>query len=199
METREFLDPYTLIQSDACFPLGEDTIRLAAFATVRRGWRVCDLGCGPGPLPLLLLGREPSLAVTGVERDPEAASLARRNLEENGLLGEILTGDLRDRTLLPAGAFDLAVSNPPWFPVGTGKSGGPARAEEACTLEELCVAAARLVKNGGRFALVHRPERLVDLLCALRAHGLEPKRLRLERPRVLVEAVRRGRPGLEIV
>ena len=74
------------------------------------------------------------------------------------------------------------------------------------SVRELCAAAGRLVRNGGRFALVHRPERLADLLEALRSHGLEPKRLRLVQHRadappsaVLAEAVRQGRPGLEIL
>ena len=84
-------------------------------------------------------------------------------------------------------------------------SGGSARSEESCTLEELCAAAARLTRNGGRFALCHRPERLCDVLCALREHGLEPKRLKLishapgHPPSViLVEGVRQGKPGLSI-
>ena len=78
--------------------------------------------------------------------------------------------------------------------------------EEQCTLEQLCAAAARCLKNGGRFALVHRPDRLTDLLCALRAAGLEPKRMQLVQHRadkppsaVLLEAVRQGRPGLEVL
>ena len=112
--------------------------------------------------------------------------------------------DLRTAPL-PAGGFDLVVSNPPYFPVGSGKSAGPARSEESCTLEELCAAAGRLTKNGGRFALCHRPERLTDVLCALRAHNLEPKRLRLVSHRpgyppslLLVEAVRQGKPGITV-
>ncbi|WP_418272064.1 tRNA1(Val) (adenine(37)-N6)-methyltransferase [Intestinimonas sp.] len=167
---------------------------------------MCDLGCGSGALGLLLLEREPSLALTGVERDPAAAAVADRNFRENGVEGRVCTGDLRDPELLPAGGFDLAVSNPPWFREGGGASGGSARMEHTCTLDELCAAAGRLVRNGGRFALVHRPERLADLLEALRSHGLEPKRLRLVQHRadappsaVLAEAVRQGRPGLEIL
>ena len=77
--------------------------------------------------------------------------------------------------------------------------------ELTCTLDQLCAAAARLVKNGGRFALCHRPERLCDVLCTLRAHGLEPKRLKLvaHSPAhppalLLVEAVKGGRPGLVV-
>ena len=106
---------------------------------------------------------------------------------------------------LPAGAFDLVVSNPPYFSLGSGGSGGPTRSEEHCALEELCAAAARLVRNGGRFALCHRPERLTDVVCILRASGLEPKRLKLVShgpghppALLLVEGVRQGRPGLTI-
>lgn len=200
----ERLGPYTLSWPEGIFPLGGDALALGAFAPVKPGWRVCDLGCGGGALLLLLAAREPSLSLTGVELDSLAARTARENFARNGLEGEILSGDLRENSL-PAGRFDLIVSNPPYFPVGTGASAGPARSEEACTLEELCAAAARLVKNGGRFALCHRPERLVDLFCALRAHGLEPKRLKLlrhspEHPPslALVEARKQGRPGLII-
>lgn len=206
MERQEQLGPFLLFQSRDCFPLGGDTLRLGSFATLRPGWKVCDLGCGSGALGLLLLSRESRLELTGVERSPAAADLARRNFSANRLPAAVYTGDLRDRSLLPAGSFDLAISNPPWFRVGAGKSGGPFRCEEACTLEELCAAAGRLVRPGGRFALVHRPERLADLFSCLRGSGLEPKRMRLVQHRadkppssVLLEAVRQGKPGLEIL
>ena len=206
MNRLEKLGPYELLQPEGGFRLGEDTLRLAAFATLKRGWRVCDLGCGAGPIPLLLLGREPTLTITGVELEEKVAALARENLARNGLEGKVLTGDLRDPVLLPSGQFDLVISNPPWFPIRAGRSGGLARAEEQCTLEELCAAASRLVRNGGRFALVHRPERLVDLCCLMRAYGLEPKRLELVRhspahppSALLVEGVRQGRPGLSVL
>lgn len=200
----EELGPYALSWPEGVFPLGGDALALGAFAPVKPGWRVCDLGCGSGALLLLLAAREPALSLTGVELDPLAARTARENLTRNGLEGEIRNGDLR-QNLLPPGQFDLTVSNPPYFPMGAGASAGPARSEETCALEELCAAAARLVKNGGRFALCHRPERLVDLFCALRAHGLEPKRLKLlrhgpEHPPslALVDARKQGRPGLKI-
>ena len=204
MEKTEQLGPYPLSWKDGVFPLGGDALALGAFSTVKPGWRVCDLGTGSGVLLLLLAGRTEKLSLTGVELDPLSAQTARENLEANCLAGEILTGDLRTAPL-PAGSFDLVVSNPPYFPVGSGKSGGPARTEEFCTLDELCAAAGRLVKNGGRFALCHRPERLADVICALRQHRLETKRLKLAaqepgRPPslLLVEAVRQGRPGLVI-
>ena len=204
MEKTEQLGPYTLSWKDGVFPLGGDALALGAFSTVKPGWRVCDLGTGSGVLLLLLARRAENLSLTGIDIDPLSARIARENLLANGLPGEILTGDLR-RAPLPAGGFDLVVSNPPYFPVGSGKSGGPARSEEFCTLSELCAAAGRLVKNGGRFSLCHRPERLTDVLCALRAHDLEPKRLKLvshgpDRPPslLLVEAVKQGKPGLTI-
>lgn len=200
----EYLDPYTLSWPEGVFPLGSDALALGEFATVRRGWRVCDLGTGSGALLLLLARRAPGLALSAVERDPLAAQAARDNLAQNDLTGTVVAGDLRDR-LLPAGQFDLVVSNPPYFPVNAGGSSGPERSEAFCTLEQLCAAAGYLVKNGGRFALCHRPERLTDLLCSLRAHGLEPKRLTLlsHSPEhapslLLVEAVKQGRPGVEV-
>lgn len=207
MRAPERLGPYLYRQSDRGFPLGQDTLLLARFATLRRGWRVCDLGCGAGALLLLLPGREPSLSLTGVELDGPEAALARQNLAENGLTGRIHTADLRRvREVLPAGGFDLVVSNPPYFPLGAGTSGGAARAEERCTLAQVCAAAGYLTRSGGRFALVHRPERLCALLDTLRQHGLEPKRLQLvqagpEHPpsALLLEAVRQGKPGLEVL
>lgn len=205
MAKPEQLGPYTLEQPEGVFPLGGDTLALGAFATVRPRWRVCDLGTGSGALLLLLAAREATLSLTGLELDPTAAQGAQQSLLSNDLAGEVLCCDLRTAPL-PAGQFDLVISNPPYFAVGSGTSGGSARCEETCSLNELCTAAARLVKNGGRFALCHRPERLVDVLCALRAHGLEPKRLKLlshspalPPSTVLVEAVRQGKPGLEIV
>lgn len=204
MEKTEQLGPYTLSWKDGVFPLGGDALALGAFSTVKPGWRVCDLGTGSGVLLLLLARRAENLSLTGIDIDPLSARIARENLAANGLPGKILTGDLR-RAPLPAGGFDLVVSNPPYFPVGSGKSGGPARSEEFCSLEELCAAAGRLVKNGGRFSLCHRPERLTDVLCALRAHNLEPKRLKLsahapDRPPslLLVETVKQGKPGVSI-
>ena len=199
----EQLGQYMLNQPDGVFPLGSDTLALGRFAIVRPNWRVCDLGTGSGALLLLLADREASLSLTGVELDPLSARVAEENLKQNGLDGRVLCCDLRTAPL-PAGQFDLVISNPPYFAVGSGTSGGTARAEDTCTLDEVCATAARLVKNGGRFALCHRPERLTDVLCALREHGLEPKRLQLlahspahAPSAVLVEAVRQGKSGLD--
>ena len=144
---------------------------------------------------------------------PQAAALARRAAEENHLSGRltIVEGDLRSRTLpLTPGSFDLAVCNPPYYSPGSGALPDQdalrtARTEATCTLTELCSCAARLLRWDGRFCLVHKPERLTDLLCAMREAALEPKRLRFvcSKPGaapslVLAEGRRGGRPGLTV-
>ncbi|MCD7837554.1 MAG: methyltransferase [Clostridiales bacterium] len=209
MERLERIGPYALRQDDAFPLLGKDSVQLARFATLRQGMRVLDLGCGVGVLALLLAEREPGLTLDGVEIEPAAAALARWNLAENGLTGEILTADLRQPGWFSQGHYDLVVSNPPYFPLGSGalasRRSAAARSEVTCTLADLCRAAAPRLKTGGRFALVCRAERLTDLLLALRQNDMEPKRLRLVQHRLesppklaLVEAVRQGKPGLRV-
>ncbi len=195
----------------ALFPPTTDSFSLGWFARPRRGDAVCDLGCGTGLLGTLLLARDDSLQLVNVERNADAFALAERTFAENGWSVEFRAGDLRDTEVLPAaGSMDYCVCNPPYFPVGSGSSADgqarqDARAETQCTLDDVCAAAARILRWGGGFAVVHRPERLADLLCALRAHGMEPKRLRFlaQMPDaapslVLVEARRGGKPGLQI-
>ena len=194
-------------------PLSTDSVLLADFVRLSGVRRGIDLGCGSGILALLLLSRSQRLEMTGLELLEEAASLARENLSANGLEARagILTGDVRTvRERFRPGGFDLAVSNPPYFPTGSGAlSPDPdralARSEQSCSLEELCDAAAWLCREGGRFCLVHKPEQLSRIFCTLSARGLEPKRLRLVCPRpgsapslVLIEARRAGKPGLVI-
>lgn len=202
----EAIGPYTLKQAPGVFPLGGDSLALGRFAQARRGEQACDLGCGGGVLSLLLLARESTLHITAVELDEPSARLAEENFRANGLDVRLVRGDLRQaRRLLPGGSFDFAVSNPPYFPADAGPVGRAGRAEVSCTLSQLCEAAGWLVKNGGRFALVYRPERLCELFAALRAHDLEPKRMQLlqagDRPpsAVLLEAYKQGRPGLQVL
>lgn len=204
MSKIEQLGPYQLEQRPGVFPLGSDTMALGRFATVRKGWRVCDLGTGSGVLLLLLAAREPQLELFGLDQDPAAAALAQDNLRHNNLEGEIWTGSW-SQTPFPPGSFDLVVSNPPYYAPGSGKDGGPARMERE-ELDTLCRAAARLLRNGGRFALSFPTQRLADLFETMRRWDLEPKRLKLlshtpTKPpyALLVEGVRQGKPGLQVL
>ena len=147
MSKLEQLGPYQLEQRPGVFPLGSDTLALGRFATVRKGWRVCDLGTGSGVLLLLLAAREPQLELFGLDQDPAAAALAQDNLRHNGLEGQIWTGSWSQTPFQP-GSFDLVVSNPPYYAPGSGKDGGPARMERE-ELDALCRAAARLLRTGG--------------------------------------------------
>lgn len=206
MTSVEYLGQYQLTQSDRCFKLGRDSVLLSQFCTLRPRWSVCDLGTGVGSLLLMLAQREKDLDLTGIEIDPTAADLARKNLADNRLPGQIITGDLRDPSLVTGDRFHLVVSNPPYFRAGSGKSGGRARMDDTCPVEDLCRRAGQLTRTGGRFALVYRPERLAELFAALKAARLEPKRMQLlaydwEKPpyAVLVESVKDGGPGLDIL
>lgn len=199
------------MRPDVVFPLSTDAMVLADFVRLPKNATVCDLGAGSGVLGLLLCGKSPSCRVTGVELREEACQLARCNIADNALEGrlEVLQGDLRNfRALLPANGFSAVISNPPYFPAGSGPKSATApdaRSDESCPVETLCDAASWLLQSGGRFSVVYRPERLCDLLCALRAARLEPKRLRFVRHRpeaavslCLVEAVLDAKPGMRV-
>ena len=199
-----------LWQHDAQFRLSTDSVACAWFSGFAKHARIADLGCGSGAIALMLLASNPTLHLTGIELQPDAAAAARKNAEENAVQLDVIEGDLRQiRTLLPAGSMDGVISNPPYFPVGSGKTAegplGRARSEETCTLSQLVDAAAWLLRWDGKFVLVHRPERLADLIWELRSRKLEPKRLRFVRHRadravslVLLEARKGGKPGLEL-
>lgn len=199
---QERLGPYDYQCWQGVFPLGGDSLALGAFATVRKGWRVWDLGTGSGLLLLLLAAKAEGLYLNGIDLNALAVENARHNLSHNGLEGTILSGDLREAAL-PWGQADLVVVNPPYFVPGSGApSWDKAREEQACDLAQLCACAGRLLKNGGRLALVHRPERLVDIMLTMRTYHIEPKRMKTlaHNPKsvpsgVLVEGVKQGKPG----
>ena len=215
MEHWESLKPggYRFVYDDALFPPGTDTFLLSSLPKLKRGLRVCDLGCGTGLLGLLLLQRQPELQVTGVDIQPAAVALAEKAASENHLSDRLTfhAHDLRQaKELFPTGSVDLVVCNPPYYAPNSGAMAEQdairtARSEVSCTLEELCKAASYLLRWGGSFCLVHKPERLTDLLCALRNAAMEPKRLRFvcNKPDsapslLLVEGRRGGKPGLTV-
>lgn len=196
------------------FKLGTDCVLFSDFVNASGARRGIDLGCASGAIMLLLLTRCEKLHMTGLELVPEAAELAWENMAANGLSerSEVICGDIRRvRELFKAGSFDLVAANPPYFPRESGAVSADApragaRGELECTLEDICAAAQWLLRTGGVFSLVHRPERLSEVFCAMSAHGIEPKRLRCVQARaesapslVLIEGKRGGKPGLKIL
>ena len=172
MQHWELLCPggLSFVCDDGLFQPSTDSFLLGSFPRLKPGLRVCDLGSGTGLLGLLLFQRQRALSVTGVELLLDAVRLAEQAAARNGLADRLIfrRGDLRKiRGLLPAGGFDLVVCNPPYYPAGSGRlpeteALRAARSETGCTLEDICTAAAWLLRWGGSFCLVHKPERLTD-------------------------------------
>lgn len=208
------IDDLKIIQDDSAFRFSLDAVLLAHFATVRRGDRVVDLGTGTGVIPLLLTTRESVSEIVGIEIRPEVADRAARSVIQNGLSPKIriVEGDLREvRTLLPGFRAELVTANPPYLPIGTGETSpredvATARHEICSNLFDVVRAAAYLLGSAGRFAMVHRPNRLVEILGTMSGARLEPKRLQLVHPRagkgpnlLLVEGIKDARQGLQVL
>ena len=172
------------IQTDAYLGITTDCVLLSAFPSLSRCRRAVDLGCGVGGAGILLASRSSSLMVDLLDIQRGAVDIARENVRLNALENRVKTrcGDMR-APVLPGDSYDLAICNPPYFVTGSGKKAKntaieTARGDGECTIDEVARSAARLLKTGGRFAAVFRPERMVDLFWAMRSAGLEPKRLR---------------------
>ena len=202
-----------LVSGENVFAVGTDAVLLSAFADTAGVKRACDLGCGSGIISILLAWNNPKINIDGIELQLESARIASGNVKLNDLNDRIniIHADLRNyREIGNAGAYDLVVANPPYFPVGSGKSVereniATARDERTCTLKDICKAAAFFTRWGGKFAMVHRPERLSEVFCAMTECGIEPKRFRFVQEKasslpnlILVEGRRGGKPGLTI-
>lgn len=202
-----------IIQSDDVFSFSLDAVLLARFCSVPARGEIVDLCSGNGVIPLLLSTRTKA-SIVGVEIQPRLAALAARNVAINGLQDRIRIdqADLKAYHLEAGyGRFELVTVNPPYLPAGSGEHKlnphiAAARHELFATLSDVTTASARLVKSGGKVAMVHRPSRLADIVSELRASKLEPKRIRFVHPRreqeaniVLIEAMKDGKPELRLL
>ncbi len=193
---------------------GTDAFLLADFCRIRKNEKACDLGTGCGIIPLLWQRGPvtPHLSF-GVELQAEAVELLSASIAQNGLEGRLypLHADLTQLDgLLQKGSYDIVSCNPPYKAPGSGllnphDQRRTARHEVSCTLEQVCQTAAALLRYGGRLCLCQRPQRLADVFAAMRAAGLEPKRLRFVQKRpetppwlLLCEATRGGKPFLTV-
>lgn len=196
-----------LIQKNDGFRFGVDAVLLSDFATVRKKHRVIDICTGTGIIPFLVYGKYNPQNVLGLEIQPEMVEMANRSVKYNGLEDKVsfVAGDLKDKKLLDKlGKFDVLTVNPPYKLNNAGILNpndklAIARHEIMCNLEDVIIAARRLLKDNGRMYMVHRPERLIDIFELMRKYSIEPKRVRMVQPNckkapniVLVEGQRDG-------
>ncbi len=205
---------YQIIQDPKRFCFGVDAVLLSGFALAKKGERVIDLGTGTGIIPILMEAKTEGEHFTGLEIQEESAEMAKRSVSFNDLDEkiDIVCGDIKEADkLFKAGTFDVVTSNPPYMNDGGGLKNdyGPkaiARHELLCSLDDVVKAAAWLLRFGGRFYMVHRPHRLADIICTLREHKLEPKRIRFVQPyadrepnMVLIEASNGGKSMVKVM
>ena len=204
---------YHIIQDTKRFCFGMDAVLLSGFARVKEGAHVLDLGTGTGIIPILLEAKTKAEHLIGLEIQEDSADMARRSVLLNGLEDkiDIVTGDIKEaESLFDAASFDVITCNPPYM-IGKhgitneGDAKAIARHEILCTLEDIVSRAAKLLKPGGNFFMVHRPFRLAEIMAVLQAYKLEPKRMQLVYPfvdkepnMVLIEANRGGKPRLTV-
>ena len=204
---------YQIIQNPEKFCFGMDAVLLSGFAKAKKGDVVLDMGTGTGIIPILMEAKTEAAHLTGLEIQEESADMARRSVALNGLSEkiDIVTGDIKEAGMIfKSASFDVITCNPPYM-IGQHGLTNPdapkaiARHEVLCTLEDVVSAAAKLLKPGGHFYMVHRPFRLAEIMVTLVQHKLEPKRMQLVYPyidkepnMVLIEATRGGKSRMTV-
>lgn len=204
---------YKIIQHPNKFCFGIDAVLLSDFAKVRKGEKALDLGTGTGIIPILLEAKSEGEHFTGLEIQPESADMASRSVQYNGLEQKItiVTGDIKEASkVFQAASFDVVTTNPPYMNSGHGLVNpnmpkAIARHEILCNLEDVVRESAKVLKPRGRFYMVHRPTRLIEIVNCLSKYRLETKRIRMvhsyidkEPSMVLIEAHRGGKSMVKI-
>ena len=204
---------YWIIQDPGRFCFGMDAVLLSGFAKVKPGERALDLGTGTGIIPILLEAKTKGEHFTGLEIQPESADMAARSVAYNHLEEKItiVTGDIKEASVrFGAGSFEVITTNPPYMIGQHGIQNDAnaktiARHEVLCDLDDILRESAKMLKQGGRFYMVHRPFRLAEIFSKMVAYHIEPKRMRLVYPfvdkepnMVLIEGLRGGKSRLTV-
>ncbi len=204
---------YQLIQNKKKFCFGMDAVLLSSFASAEEGECVLDLGTGTGIIPILMEAKTRASHFTALEIQDDIADMASRSVTLNRLDHKIsiCKGDIKEASKIFGGAsFDVVTTNPPYMSDNHGlknpdMSKAISRHEVLCTLDDIIREAAKVLKPGGRFYMVHRPFRLTDIMDTLRKYRLEPKRVRMVHPyidkeanMVLIEAIRGQKPLVKV-
>lgn len=164
---------------------GTDAFLLADFSQYRKKDKVCDLGTGCGIIPLIMQKKLPPEIIYAVDIQESAIEQLKAGIEKSSVSNIIpVCADLKELWKdAPVGRLDLVTCNPPYKAVNAGfestiTAQKIARHEIMCNISDVCCAAGKLLKFGGRLCLCNRPERLADVICAMRDNNIEPKRIR---------------------
>lgn len=204
---------YRIIQNPEKFCFGIDAVLLSGFVQVKKGAKVLDLGTGTGIIPILVEAKTQAGHISALELQEESVDMARRSVKLNDLEDKIsvLQGDIKEASyMFQEASFDVITTNPPYMTENHGLVNPDmpkaiARHEIYCTLEDVVRESAKLLKMSGKFFMVHRPYRLVEIINTLSKYKLEAKRIRFVHPyqdkepnMVLIEAVKGGRARVKI-
>ena len=202
-----------LIEKKDSLTFGTDAYLLSAYLPKRQRLIGVELGCGSGVISLLALSKKKCQRVFGIEVQEDIASIAKRNGELNTLgdVFSVINKDLRDISISDIGSeVDFVFSNPPYMRVDSGKSNendfkNISRHEVCGEINDFCRCAKLLLKHGGSFYAVYRPDRLIDLIASMRSNGIEPKRLTFIQANtntppslLLIQGKKGGKSGLVI-
>ena len=180
---------YRIIQDSDAFCFGTDAVLLSDFATVKSGETVIDLCCGNGIIPLLLFAKHKPSHVTGIEIQSSSASLAQRTVKLNKMEDKIkiICDDLKNAKNHITKPVDVVTCNPPYTEWGGGyvnesDSKMIARHEIYCRLDDIFRSVNDILKFGGRFYMIHKSERLAEIISIAKTYKLEPKELKFLHP-----------------
>lgn len=181
-----------VIQKKQAFRFGIDAVLLANFPTIKNGAKVVDLCSGTGIISFILAGKTNASNIIGIEIQKEIADMAKRSIKYNNLQEKVrfIEGDLKNLKLLKdIEKVDVVTVNPPYKTQGTGiininDKNAISRHEICCTLDDVVKAAKILLKDKGKLYMIHRPDRIVDIMNVMRKYYIEPKLIRTIHPAV---------------
>lgn len=181
-----------VIQKKKAFRFGVDAVLLANFARIKSGMQVIDFCSGTGIVPFILAGKTNASKITGVEIQEEMVEMAMRSVAFNKLENKVnfINEDLTNIGLLNTlDKVDVVTVNPPYKLKNSGiindnDKNAIARHEICCTLEDVIIAAKTVLKDNGRFYMIHRPDRMADALYLMKKHRIEPKLIKMVQPNI---------------
>lgn len=186
------IDDIRIIQKKEAFRFGVDAVLLANYAKIKRGALVADLCSGTGIVPFIISGKTAAASIIGIEIQDNMVEMAKRSVKYNKLEHKVnfINGDIKNTDLLKSmPKADVVTVNPPYKLRNSGlinskDNNAIARHEILCTLDDVIRASNILLKDNGRFFMVHRPDRLADIMCTMRKYKLEPKRIQMVQPSI---------------